>query len=142
MSQTSAVEVMDFSEDRKTVQVKLPSGDYVLKEALSSDVYSWKNFIASQMKMEGTSVVSLGRTAEAEAVLLGRCLFPVGKEQPCGDAFVKLLSSKTTEALIKKLKEISHITEDESVEAIDKRIEELTEKKAKLAGAKEERKNE
>lgn len=140
MSQT--VEVLDFTEERKTVSVKLPSGEYLLKEALSADVYDWKNFMASQLKMEGTNVVSVGKTAEGDSVLLGRCLFQVGKEQAVGTQFVKGLTSKASEGLVKKLKDISGIEEDTTVEAIDKQIEELEKKREKLVGAREERKNE
>lgn len=149
------VEVMEFEDQELAeVLVKIGSTRYILQEANGDIVVQHRNTVLAYTKYtnEG-SVASLSGIASAEPLLISKCLYttvPVDKDKPDGPVvkdklvgleFVNNLRHRTMKNLFNRLKEISEMNDDESLEALEKQRDELNKKIAEIKRSEEEVKN-
>lgn len=153
---TKNTEAMEFDDEALTeVIVKIGSARYILQEANGDIVVQHRNAVLAYTKYnEKGSIASISGIASAEPLLISKCLYttvPVDKDQPDGPvvkgalaglAFVNNLRHRTMKKIFNRLKEISDMNEEETVESLEKQREELTQRISELKGAEEKAKNE
>lgn len=132
---------MEFDEEFRSVSVKINNGkgwDYELLEATGDDATQYRNKILSGTRRFPDGSVSVQGIAETEPFLVSRCLFKRKAEDDtanwvrCTVKEVKELKSSTQKALFERAKEISSLEEDETeetIEGLERRLEELRAKK-------------
>lgn len=111
-------EILDFGTlEPVEVSVKIGDKSYVLREATAADAAAFKNAAMATARLEDGKMVGIGRAADAEAVLVGRCLLSqedkTGAWKPVGEAFAKSLPSRITAKLYERARKISGLDADE-----------------------------
>lgn len=148
-------DVMEFEDEELTeVQVKIGSTRFILQEANGDIVIQHRNNVLSYTKLNSEGgIASFSGIASAEPILISKCLYttvPVDKDHPegpvvkgglAGLAFVNNLRHRTMKQLFNRLKEISDMNDDESVEILKKQREELDKKITEMEASEERIKN-
>lgn len=148
-------ESMEFEEQELAeVLVKIGSRQYILQEANGDVVVQHRNAVLAYTKYtsEG-SIASLSGIASAEPLLISKCLYttvPVDKDKPEGPVvkgklagleFVNNLRHKTMKKLFNRLKEISDMNDDESLEALKQQRDDLDKKIKSMEESEDRLKN-
>lgn len=148
-------EVMEFEdEELLEVLVKIGANRYILQEANGDVVVQHRNAILAYTKYNSDGGInSLSGVASAEPLLISKCLYrtvPVDKDKPDGPVvkgnlagleFVNNLRHRTMKSLFNRLKEISGMNDDESLESLEKQREEIDRKIADIKKSQEQTKN-
>lgn len=149
------IEVMEFEdEELAEVLVKIGAHRYILQEANGDVVVQHRNTVLAYTKYtDSGNIASISGIASAEPFLISKCLYttvPVDKDKPDGPvvkdklaglAFVNNLRHRTMKNLFNRIKEISDMNDDESVEALTKQRDELNKKIAAIKEIEEKVKN-
>jgi len=111
------------------VQVNIGSKPYVLREAMEETACRYRNAI-----LEGTEYGTDGKLSKArkladvEPMLVALCLFTKddnGVLHSVPEKTIRGWPSKVVKRLFQKIKEISELDEQETVAALEKRLEEM-----------------
>lgn len=129
------------------VPVKLNKQTYVLKEASGETAAKYKNAMLRATKLEDGKVSAIDGMADSELLLVSLCLFRRVErdggtaDEPVTVAFVKTLPSRVVSKLYDTAKKISELDQDETVEALEKKIKESEEKIKKINSGSDPAKN-
>ena len=96
------------------VSVTIGGKPYVLREASAADAAAFKNAAMSSARLDDGKVVGIGKAADAEAVLVGRCLHSLqegGAWKPVGESLVKTWPARITAKLYDRARKISGLDE-------------------------------
>lgn len=149
------VEVMEFDDSELTeVLVKIGETRYILQEANGDIVVQHRNAVLAYTRYNDQgNITSISGIASAEPLLISKCLYttvPTDKDHPDGPVvkgklagleFVNSLRHRTMKKLFNRLKEISDMNDDESLESLEKQRDELTKKITDLKKTEETIKN-
>lgn len=149
------VEVMEFEdEDLTEVPVTIGSHRLILQEANGDIVVQHRNAVLAYTRYNDQgNIASISGIASAEPLLISKCLYttvPVDKDKPDGPVvkgklvgleFVSNLRHRVMKKLFNRIKEISDMNDDESVEALEKQRDELNKKIAEIKKTEEKVKN-
>lgn len=149
------VEVMEFEdEELAEVQVKIGANRYILQEANGDVVVQHRNAVLAYTRYNDQGgIASISGIASAEPLLISKCLYttmPVDKDKPDGPVvksklagleFVNNLRHRTMKKLFNRIKEISDMNDDESVESLTNQRDELNKKIAAVKETEEKLKN-
>lgn len=149
------VEALEFdSEDLVEVPVIIGDKRLILQEANGDIVVQHRNAVLAYTKYNSEgNIASISGIASAEPLLISKCLYttvPVDKDAPEGPVvkgkligleFVNGLRHRTMKKLFNRLKEISDMNDDESLEALEKQRDELDKKIASIKKSEETIKN-
>lgn len=127
------------------VPVTIEGKKYVLREASEAAAADYRNASIAGAKVEDGQLTEMpSNLAGVQALLVARCLFPLeGGEpspRPIAQNVLNGWPSRVIKPLFEKVKEISELDEDESLEELQKQRSKLDERIAKLK--KESAKNE
>ena len=123
-----------------SIPVTLGAKSYVLKEATGDASTRYKNALMSSTKMGKDGKPShVEGLANVEPLLVSLCLFESYevrggelKERPVTESFIRGLPGKIQKKLFEKVKEISGLSEEDTLETLEKQQAELSEKIAAL----------
>lgn len=133
-------DVMEFEDEELVeVPVKIGANRYILQEANGDVVVQHRNAVLAYTRYNDQgNIASISGIASAEPLLISKCLYttipadkanpegPVIKSKLAGLEFVNNLRHRTMKKLFNRIKEISDMNDDESVEALKKQRDELT----------------
>jgi hypothetical protein len=129
---------LDFP-DLKPVEVSVTVGrvTYVLREASYAVKKQYRNAQMRAVRMVDGKMTGLDGAMEADPLLLAGCLFETDNEGKATNRTVdvRLLHSwpaRVVEPLVAEAKRLSNIDQDETREALEKRLEETKKALAKL----------
>lgn len=155
------MDTFDFDEGQevpalKQILIKFRGKKYLLIEALADTVAEWRNAQMAGIKMQAqdnndTKIISLGKMADAEMVLVGGCLFiPDDSGAPqldsnsnldlryrVGVARIRHWPQRVIAPLFDAAMEISGLKEKDTLESLDRQIEALQRRRAKLVASQE-----
>ena len=149
------VEVMEFEDEGLVeVPVKIGANRYILQEANGDVVVQHRNAVLAYTKYNDQgNIASISGIASAEPQLISKCLYttilvdpgvpdgPVVKGKLAGLPFVNNLRHRTMKKLFNRIKEISDMNDDESLDALKKQRDELTKKITEIEATEEQVKN-
>ncbi len=127
----------DFDRDDlepKSKPVRYKSKSYVLREAGNSAVVAYRNATAKSTKMVDGKLSGFDGLAEAEPLLVSKCLFEAkdGQDHPVSIEFVKSMPNRFVKPMFDWLEEHSDINgaltaEDlkRQITSLQKRLEEI-----------------
>lgn len=135
----------DFDDIKPfAVHVNYRREKFVMVEASAAVAIAFRNSAIRSARLNDGKVVGLDGAADGDAVLLGSCLCRAdenyvprehdkqGNPVGVGAAFVRSMPNRVTEPLVLRLKEMSALNDEDTVESLEKRIKSDTEKLAKL----------
>lgn len=141
--------VLEFSTKRQEVPVKIDDENYVLMEASGLAVKEWRNAMSSGLEMvmdddADSRKVSGIKPGDEETLLLSMCLYRRDEKGAMeGVSKVKIESwpERVIKPLYEKLKDISDLDEDNTIEGLEKQRDKLNKTIDKLKKKEETRKN-
>lgn len=130
-----------------SVKVEIKKVQYVLKEADEAASIKFRNFMSRNVTYQEGGVARIENQGEAPALLVSLCLFKVSQDRegkdvhvPVHIADIKKWKTSLVSSLYRKARQISGMDdEEETVESIDKQIDELTMKREKLLDGMKEK---
>jgi hypothetical protein len=127
--------------------LKIDNQRYVLVEASEEANRLYRNDLMKRTKMAPNSgkPIEFNDIADLDSQLLARCLFSLSENnerKPVQVQDVRKLSTRHTQALLKKLREMSEMDLEDTEAGLDEQIKQLQERKAALKGQTDEAKNE
>lgn len=126
----------DFSDlTPQTATVEIGGRSFVLKEATEDQAVKFKNMSAKAAKFKDGDLTGIEGAANVEPYLLSLCMVeidPDGKEKPVLESFVRTLPSRVVSPLFDWVRDASGLGGKDTVESIDKKLAELTKKRAEL----------
>lgn len=105
---------------------------FILREASEGDSVAWRNSQIRAARMVDGKFVGLGDLVNSEPLLLSRCLRDVATNKNVPVEEINKWKSKIVKELFKRLTKISDLETMDTVEQLEKRIAEDTEKLKKL----------
>ncbi len=121
----------------KSVNVTIAGDRYVLREATEDAHLAWDVARSAGARLEDGVLTGMGETPKADVLLLGKCLFRVGgkdgrTQTQVGEAVIRSWASRVVQPLVRRLKIISGIDEQETADQLRRRVAADTKKLAKL----------
>lgn len=107
--------------------VKISGREYVLREADGEAAIAYRDASVRAAKFTDGKLSGADGLAAAEAMLVSRCLFPVGDggkvaETPVTERFVRSLPNRVFKRLYEKVKEVSDIGTDDGTDPKDQAL--------------------
>ncbi len=111
------------------VKVTIGGKPYLLREASAADAAAFKNAAMGGVKLDKGEMVGLGKAADAELVLVARCLHRPPSDgslvangtavpwTPVGLEFVKTLPARIVTAVYDRCRAISHLDKGQKADA-------------------------
>ncbi len=129
--------------DLSPIEIPATIGDksYVLREATGNVACRYRNALlaCTQLGPEGKPSKITGM-ADVEPLLVSLCMFEDGTK-PVPQATVRAWPNRIVKSLFDRVKEISDLDEDDSLEGLKKERQTLDERIAKLEAAEDKAKN-
>lgn len=130
---------LKFSTQRAGIEVEIDDKKYALIEATGQVGVDYQNAATAAFTFGDTGQAkSVNGLANLQILLVGQCLYGINPDNgktfknPVGEKFVsEELPARVLKQLFEKAKEISHLDEDDSVDALKKQRDKLEERIAK-----------
>ena len=130
----------------KEIILKIGETRYVLVEVSEETSRLYRNELMKRTKMGSNGKpAEFNNIADLDSQLLSQCLFSLsenGERKPVSLADVRKLTTRHTQNLLKKLREISEMDLEQTPEGIDQQIKDLQELKERVSGQGASLKNE
>lgn len=102
-------DVLEFSDEPKTIPIKVGGKKYTLKEFTGEGLGSWMSSVADKIKNQKSGVTVDGKMYQA--TLIGLCLFDES-DKPVPKEFIYKWPSSTQNGIFAKCQEMNGLTEE------------------------------
>lgn len=132
----------DGDSELKTIPVRFRGRDYVLREATAEAAARYRNAFFQCGKMVDGKVVGMEGMADLEHLLVSLCLLETADGQTVPKEEVATWPSRIVKKLFNAAKRMSDLDEEEdTVESIDARIKDLSDRRDKMIAGSTAAKN-
>lgn len=127
----------DFSDlTPQTATAIIGGKKYLLREATEDQAVKFKNMSAKAVKFKDGETTGIEGAANVEPFLLSLTMVEVdadGKEKQVFESFIRTLLARVVSPLFDWVRDASGLGGKDTVESIDKKIADLTKKRAEVA---------